>query len=521
MAAATPASIAQYCIDTPSVTQDSALDEMDTPQNITVHLNQIVQTMEIVYTMDDRVTEEEEEEKATLPHHCEDRISFLIICTQLGNQVDAALHEEKEILESWLKWFEKEVQMMKELGEGELLPDWQIPVADKNITDNINKLMNRIQRPEDLKGRVQESPKYIRTSTPREKRRQLGPPPALKDPKNIIQELALKHATEDVMNMVQVFQDDSGAPQTTESMNDRMVEIMEVFERQTNKLHRVTNEHDAVESKLQKIQQDFQKLAEEKQVMEDEFLKMKTSDGTLKASADTRKTLLAKLEKEKVVLSQKRGKSLKSAPSKRWSTQEKMEQIYLNLNVALFIKYLLVLLKNSPTIILMPKGVQNPKSLRIGENDVQQRKVLGKNRLQLFHHYLQIKKSNSCLIQQISRQNLLRSVQKSNKKCFVVELQEETPPVIEPESADLVSSCLTEPEEFVGESECLEKATAKPRTSLRTRTSFTGLQEDETKELMDEGMLQLADHLTDLKGMLETETLARLLLEPGKGLETL
>uniref|UniRef100_A0ACB8FW00 Uncharacterized protein n=1 Tax=Sphaerodactylus townsendi TaxID=933632 RepID=A0ACB8FW00_9SAUR len=247
MTAATPASIAQYCIEIPSGTKNSALDEMDMLKNITVHLNQ---------------------------HHREDMITFLIICTQLSNQVDAALHEEKVILESLLKWFEKEVQMMEELGEEKIIPDWQIPVADKNITDNINKLMNRIQRLEDLKGRVQELPKYMQVSTPREKRRQVGPPPALRDPKNIIQE-------------------------TIESMNNRMVEIMKVFERQTNKLHRVTNEQGVVESKLQKIQHDFQKLAEEKEIMEDEFLKMKTSNITHKASTDTRKTLLAKLEKER------------------------------------------------------------------------------------------------------------------------------------------------------------------------------------------------------------------------------
>ncbi|XP_054846935.1 coiled-coil domain-containing protein 7 [Eublepharis macularius] len=305
----TPESIAQYSIDLPSVNKDSVLDEMDMLKNITVHLNQIVQTMEHVYTKDDKTQEEGEEEEETLPDECEDMLSFLVFCSQLSNQLEGALREEKQILESLLKWFEKEVQMLEELGEEEIIPDSQVPAADKNITDNINKLINRIQRLEDLKGRVQELPKYIRTSTPRERRRQLGPPPPIpKDPKNIIEELAMKHTTEDVMNMVQVFQDDSGAPQTIESMNSRMIEIMKIFERQTNKLHRVTNEQDVLEGKLQKIQQEFRKLAEEKQIMEDELQKMKTSDIALgKASTDTRKKLLAKLEKEKGKVEEKTG----------------------------------------------------------------------------------------------------------------------------------------------------------------------------------------------------------------------
>ncbi|XP_060104317.1 coiled-coil domain-containing protein 7 [Heteronotia binoei] len=234
-------------------------------------------------------------------------VCFLIFCSQLSNQLEISLREEKQILESLFKWFEKEVQMFEELGEEEIIPDWQIPVADKNITENINKLMNRIQRLEDLKGRVQELPKYIRVPTPREKRRPLAATPGVvRDPKNILEELATKHATEDVMNMVRVFQDESGAPQTIESMNNRIVEIMKIFERQTNKLHRVTNEQDVLEGKLQKIQQDFRKLAEEKQIMEDELQKMKASDIIQeKGSADTRKKLLARLEKEKAKIEER------------------------------------------------------------------------------------------------------------------------------------------------------------------------------------------------------------------------
>lgn len=54
-----------------------------------------------------------------------------------------------------------------QLGEEEIIPDWQVPVADKSITDNISKLMIRIQRLEELKGRVQELPKFVRVATPK------------------------------------------------------------------------------------------------------------------------------------------------------------------------------------------------------------------------------------------------------------------------------------------------------------------------------------------------------------------
>nr|XP_020656252.1 interaptin isoform X5 [Pogona vitticeps] len=298
-------SVTQYSLSLPSANKDRMLDEMDMLRNITENLNKIVSTMEGTYTKDDEIEEEgeyeEEEEPAAPKEEHEDMTSFLICCSHLRNQLEKALYEEKQILESLLKWFEKEVHEMEEMGEEQLIPDWQIPLADKNITDNISKLLNRIQRLEELKGRIQELPKLIQLSAPKqEKKRPITPvAPAQKDPRNIIEELAMKHATEDVMNMVQVFQDDAGQPQTIETMNNRMIEIMKVFERQTNKLHRVANEQDVLEGKLQKIQQEFRKLAEEKEIMEDELQKMKGSELPEKVGPDARKKILQKVEKAK------------------------------------------------------------------------------------------------------------------------------------------------------------------------------------------------------------------------------
>uniref|UniRef100_A0ABM5GN21 Uncharacterized protein CCDC7 isoform X1 n=2 Tax=Pogona vitticeps TaxID=103695 RepID=A0ABM5GN21_9SAUR len=305
MPAVPPESVTQYSLSLPSANKDRMLDEMDMLRNITENLNKIVSTMEGTYTKDDEIEEEgeyeEEEEPAAPKEEHEDMTSFLICCSHLRNQLEKALYEEKQILESLLKWFEKEVHEMEEMGEEQLIPDWQIPLADKNITDNISKLLNRIQRLEELKGRIQELPKLIQLSAPKqEKKRPITPvAPAQKDPRNIIEELAMKHATEDVMNMVQVFQDDAGQPQTIETMNNRMIEIMKVFERQTNKLHRVANEQDVLEGKLQKIQQEFRKLAEEKEIMEDELQKMKGSELPEKVGPDARKKILQKVEKAK------------------------------------------------------------------------------------------------------------------------------------------------------------------------------------------------------------------------------
>ncbi|XP_062840442.1 golgin subfamily A member 4 isoform X3 [Anolis carolinensis] len=264
-------SMAKYTLALPSANKDRMLDEMDMLRNITSNLN----------------------EKEAY----EDMTTFLICCTHLKNQLETALREEKQILESLLKWFEKEVQEMEEISMEQLIPDWEVPVADKTITANITKLRVRIQRLEDLKGRVQELPKLIQLSAPKIDKKKPPIPSVPKDAKHVIEELAMKHGTEDVMNMVQVFQDDTGQPQTIEVMNHRMLEIMKVFERQTNKLHRVSNEQEVLEGKLRKIQLEFQMLAEEKEIMEDELQKMKATEPD--KSGDTRKKTLPKIERMK------------------------------------------------------------------------------------------------------------------------------------------------------------------------------------------------------------------------------
>ncbi|TFK11982.1 hyaluronidase-4 [Platysternon megacephalum] len=95
--------------------------------------------------------------------------AFLLCFSSATTQLETAFEEEKQILESLLKWFGKVVQQMEELGEDELVPDWQLPLADKDITNNIAKLVQRIQKLEELKGRVQDLPKSIQIPAAKQK----------------------------------------------------------------------------------------------------------------------------------------------------------------------------------------------------------------------------------------------------------------------------------------------------------------------------------------------------------------
>ncbi|XP_075778785.1 uncharacterized protein CCDC7 isoform X6 [Pelodiscus sinensis] len=305
----------KYCIPIPSENKPDKVDELQMLKDITDHLNELVHTMEYVYAKKVEQNEEEEQEeekemeeekeKESSVESVKDMTTFLLYFSSVATQLETACEEEKQILESLLKWFGKVVQQMEELGEDELVPDWQLPLADKDITNNITKLVQHFQKLEELKGRFQDLPKSIQipAAAKQEKKKRASPVPSShRDPKAILEDLVMKHGTEDVISMAHAFEDDL-TPQTIETMSTRILDIMKVFERQTNKLQRISNEQDVLEGKYQKILNEYQLLSEEKQIMENELQKMKEEEklGKEKIRPESRKRFLSKLERKQPV----------------------------------------------------------------------------------------------------------------------------------------------------------------------------------------------------------------------------
>ncbi|KAH1176912.1 hypothetical protein KIL84_010614, partial [Mauremys mutica] len=267
----------KYSIPIPSENKPDMIDELQMLKDITDHLNELVHTMEYVYAKKvEEEEEEEEKEKESSVESLEDMTTFLLCFSSATTQLETASEEEKQVC----SWFGKIVQQTEELGEDELIPDWQLPLADKDITNNIAKLVQRIQKLEELKGRVQDLPKSIQIpAAKQEKKKRASPVPSShRDPKAILEE-------------------------TIETMSTRILDIMKVFERQTNKLQRISNEQDVLEGKYQKIQNEYQLLAEEKQIMENELQKMREEEklGKEKIIPESRKRFLSKLERKQPV----------------------------------------------------------------------------------------------------------------------------------------------------------------------------------------------------------------------------
>ncbi|XP_064361875.1 coiled-coil domain-containing protein 7 isoform X1 [Dromaius novaehollandiae] len=290
-----------------SLNKDGMLDELQMLGDITKHLNQIINTLENIYKKDVEVKEEEDVQEDSSQKGCEDMTESLLCFSTISSQLEASFDEEREILESLAKWFGKEAQLMEELGEEEHAADSVLPMADKNILEGISKLTLCIQRLERLKSFIQNLPGHAPPSVVKqevkkdqEKRRKLSTVVSShKDPRTVLEDLVMKHGTEDVISMTQLFDEDAPT-QTSESMNTRILEIVKVFERQTNKLQRISNEQDLLEAKYEKIKNEYQLLAEEKQIMEDEFKKKKEGEnlGQEELVPAYRNTFSVKLEEK-------------------------------------------------------------------------------------------------------------------------------------------------------------------------------------------------------------------------------
>ncbi|KAJ6666741.1 hypothetical protein lerEdw1_020465 [Lerista edwardsae] len=507
---------------------------------------QIVYKMEHVYVKDtdaEEEEEEEEEEETAAKDDYEDMATFLMCCSQLRNQLEFALREEKLILESLLQ-----------LGEEQLIPDWQVPMADKNVTNNITKLMDRIQRLEDLKGRVQELPKLIQFSVPKERRRPPSPvAPSQKDPKHLVEE-------------------------TIETMTNRMLEIVKVFERQTNKLHRVSNEQEVLEGKLQKIQQEYRTLAEEKEIMEDELQKMKASETTASVQTlENEKKMLEEMLRKALEDSEKAKVQLAEIPptipdwqfpitaieddkdaSKRGKKATKSKGKGEDLTSGSGTDRALQRLQKADTgkagETQKKKGVTLDTEKGLSEEappaestsptdkkEEQKKKAKGEGKAETAAKSKDKRRSVSKgpvslpPIQQkqqlpVSPEEILppdgkkTEIAISPQKLEDLSISEQTPT---PESIQIMEGSSVTPGEAqgaVGEGTPTRldmKASSVERRLPKMQIDSLGLGEEEIKGAIDERMRQLSDHLTALQGMPEAESLANLLLTPGKGMEEL
>ncbi|KAM9091835.1 coiled-coil domain-containing protein 7 isoform 6-T8 [Megaptera novaeangliae] len=289
-------SIIRYALPIPSSRTKELIAEDELIRKITKHLKMIVSTLEETYGF----SIPNGEEPVVKPVHegltfpvGDDLNSFLVCCSQFAAQLEAAAKEERNILESLFKWFQRQVNQMEEISKDQTFSA-EFPAPDKTVSLSIAQIVKQVHKLEELKNRLKEGSKFSFKDMSSKPKDSEIPPEEVQTYEAVqqkIEEFIKTHSTEEITGV------SATEPLETSTMTNRLNTMLKIFENQANKLERAMNEQVLLEAKNTQIQSDLQVLSEEKLMLENELQKLKSTEKT-KATSERRKKTM-KMEKKK------------------------------------------------------------------------------------------------------------------------------------------------------------------------------------------------------------------------------
>nr|XP_030692960.1 coiled-coil domain-containing protein 7 isoform X6 [Globicephala melas] len=289
-------SIIRYALPIPSSKTEELVAEDELIRKITKHLKMVVSTLEETYGFSIPSGEEPvvkpEHEGLTFPVE-NDLNSFLVCCSQLAAQLEAAAKEERNILESLFKWFQRQVNQMEEISRGQTFSA-EFPAPDKTVSLSIAQIVKQMHKLEELKNRLKERSKFTFKDMSSKPKDSEIPPEEVQTYETVLQkieEFIKTHSTEEITGV------SATEPLETSTMTNRLHTMLKIFENQANKLKRAMSEQVLLEAKNTQIQSDLQVLSEEKLMLENELQKLKSTEKPKATSERQKKTM--KMEKKK------------------------------------------------------------------------------------------------------------------------------------------------------------------------------------------------------------------------------
>ncbi|XP_076428485.1 coiled-coil domain-containing protein 7A isoform X3 [Peromyscus maniculatus bairdii] len=288
-------SIVRYALPIPSSKTKDLIAEDEMVRRIAKHLKTVVTALEDTYGAVD-----EDGERTPMKPKADgvslsvgdDMNSFLLCCSQFAAQLEEAVKEERNILESLFKWFQQQVNQMEEIGKDQSILDADLPSDDKLVHSNIAQIANLVHKFEDLKSRLREHKgslvsKYVDKETPSV---------SVKTYEGVEKQI------EDFIKSHSNFEsqvDSETEPEAPYSVTDRMNVMINIFKNQTNMLERALNDQSIIETKYKQMEADFQVLLVEKTLLEGEIRKLRESEKAKPAGKEERSKKPAKPEKKK------------------------------------------------------------------------------------------------------------------------------------------------------------------------------------------------------------------------------
>ncbi|XP_072508051.1 coiled-coil domain-containing protein 7 isoform X5 [Notamacropus eugenii] len=302
-------SMLKHAIAIPSENPENVLDDEQIVRQVTKHLKEISSSLEKVYGFDfererlaERVPKPEGEEST--PTEAEEMTSFLLTCTSLAKQLEIAVKEEQQILDSLFKWFQQEVYHVEELVKEQNVSDWELPLPDKAVSSSIAQVVERLQKLEGLMSQLTSVPKATRRAVAAKQKldSQSETTQIYEDVKKMIEDFGANFQHDEFIENIMDIADNVFLPASTESKNLQFQEMFKIFEKQAIKLQRMMQELENLEFKCKLIQNDLDIVTEERMILENELKKIKGPEKTEQL-----------LQREKTLLEMQRKKSEKKA----------------------------------------------------------------------------------------------------------------------------------------------------------------------------------------------------------------
>uniref|UniRef100_F7IDC9 Coiled-coil domain containing 7 n=1 Tax=Callithrix jacchus TaxID=9483 RepID=F7IDC9_CALJA len=291
-------SIVRYALPIPSSKTKDLLPEEAMIRKVIKHLKMVVSTLEETYEHCDENGEEPfvKHEHEELSLSAGDDMNSFLMCSQFAAQLEEALKEEQNILESLFKWFQLQVNQMEEISKDQTLLQAEPPDPDEAVTLNLAQVVRLAQRFEELKNRLKQrsknSLKVILSKTMNKE----NLPEAVKSWEDVAQKMEefIKAHTTDEFKDVSAME-----PQTDHLMTTRFNAMLKVFENQANMLERSVNDQVLLDAEYKQMQRDFKLLLEEKLVLENELQKLKDTEKTKPTNDRIRKAVKTQKKKGK------------------------------------------------------------------------------------------------------------------------------------------------------------------------------------------------------------------------------
>ncbi|XP_058525561.1 coiled-coil domain-containing protein 7 [Ochotona princeps] len=197
---------------------------------------------------------------------------FLQRCSQLATQLEDAVKEEHNVLDTVFKWFQQQVNQMEEISKDQT-PLEELLAPDPTVSSNITQTLRHEQKLEELRNRLHQVSESLDTGNPSTS--------SPESPTSVRSYESIEQQIQDAANLE----------------THRLEMMLKMLEKQSHMLGKAIKDRDSLQTKCQQMQDDFELLSEEKMMLENELYQLKGTERGTSADDPTKKG--AKVEKKK------------------------------------------------------------------------------------------------------------------------------------------------------------------------------------------------------------------------------